>query len=81
MRTHVQKMENSLAVRIPKSFAKQLNLAACSEVNLNIEKGRLVIIKSTGNLEALLDQITPQNIHSLALEDAPQGKEEWLTNR
>ena len=40
MRVRVQKWGNSLALRIPKSFASETALASGAEVDLTIEDGR-----------------------------------------
>ncbi len=43
MKTKISKWGNSFAIRIPKSFAKQVNLSAGAPVDLKIEKDHLVI--------------------------------------
>lgn len=77
MRTHIQKWGNSLALRIPVKFLKELKLHAGNAVNIDLNGEEIVIKKIEYNLNEMLDQITPENLHSLALEDFPQGAEEW----
>jgi antitoxin MazE len=76
MRTHIQKWGNSLGLRLPSKFLKELNLHAGNAVNIDLD-GEQIVIKKEYNLDELLDQITPDNLHSLSLEDFPQGAEEW----
>ena len=66
METRVQKWGNSLALRIPKPFARQIGLEPNSPVELSIRGTELVIapVKSPGlKLDDLLSQITQQNLH------------------
>jgi len=44
MLTKVQKWGNSLAVRIPSAFAKQIRLSAGSDVELRLENGKLILV-------------------------------------
>jgi antitoxin MazE len=65
---------NSLAVRIPKPLAEQVDIAEGSEVELGVADGP-VTIRPKGrsySLEELLEQVTPENRH-----DEPQGREIW----
>ncbi len=65
MLTKVQKWGNSLAVRIPSAFAKEMELRPDTEVELRLEDNKLVIIPNKKKqLEELLKQITPENVHS-----------------
>jgi antitoxin MazE len=80
MRARVQKWGNSLAVRIPKAFAKQAALAQDSDVDLALENGRLIITPVPERryvLEEMLDRITPDSIHEEVDFGPPVGKEEW----
>ncbi len=73
----VQKWGNSLAVRIPSAFAKELGLAPNSKVVMKFENGKLVIEPKRQTLEELLSQITPQNLHKEVDWGDKVGKEEW----
>jgi len=80
MRVRVQKWGNSLALRIPKSFAVETELDQGSEVDLTLEEGRLVITplpEPEVSLEELLAQITPQNLHSEVDFGGAVGRESW----
>lgn len=80
MRVRVQKWGNSLALRIPKSFAVETELDPGSEVDLTLEEGRLVITplpEPEVSLEELLAQITPQNLHAEVDFGGAVGRESW----
>lgn len=80
MRTRVQKWGNSLALRIPKSFAAEAGLAENAPVNLSVKKGRLVVeveAEQPLRLEDLLDGITDENLHGEWQTGPAAGKEVW----
>ena len=80
MESKIQKWGNSLALRIPKAFAQNLNFDQDTPVSLNIEKGRLVIttlVEDEYDLEYLLNQITEDNIHQEIETGGAVGKEVW----
>jgi antitoxin MazE len=66
MRTRVQKWGNSLALRIPKSFAAEIGLAENLAVDMSVTEGRLVIQRQSEEslrLEDLLRGVTAENLH------------------
>lgn len=77
MQSNIQKWGNSLGIRIPMKLAKKLNLHAGSFVNLEIEDHRLIIQTTRYDLDTMLREITPKNLHHLNLEDEQMGNEEW----
>jgi antitoxin MazE len=80
MRVRVQKWGNSLALRIPKSFATETALDSGAEVDLSLEDGRLVITplrEPRYSLSDLLAKITPENLHSEIDVGDSQGAEAW----
>ena len=80
MRVRVQKWGNSLALRIPKSFAAETALDPGSEVDLSLEGGRLVVtpVVAPGyELSDLLAQVTPENLHSEVDFGPSVGGEVW----
>jgi len=80
MRTRVQKWGNSLAVRIPKSFAAEVGIGQDSPVELSLVDGRLVVTPTpvrAVTLEALLAGITDTDIHREVDTGAPVGSEAW----
>jgi antitoxin MazE len=63
MQTHIAKWENSLGVRIPKWMAEKAGLTEGIPIILEAEKDIIVIRKKVYDLETLLSQVTPHNIH------------------
>lgn len=80
MRTRVQRWGNSLALRIPSAFAKETALESGVEVELTLDAGRLVVtplVAPSYNLTGLLDQVTPENLHTETDTGASRGDEVW----
>ena len=80
MHIQVQKWGNSLAIRIPKSFAKQINVQQGSFVDLFTDKGQLVakpVDEKEYSLEELLTGVTEQNLHLEIDTGDAIGKEIW----
>jgi len=77
MQTHIQKWGNSLGLRIPLPWAKQLNLHQGSAVTLEIDDGKLIIKPPKYNLDIMLSEITPENQHHSIMDDDKKGNEEW----
>lgn len=78
MQIQIQKWGNSLALRIPKSFAKQIKIAQGSYVDLSAVEGKLVVKpleEQEYSLEQLLAGITEQNIHAEFTTGNAVGKE------
>jgi antitoxin MazE len=80
MTTAVQKWGNSLALRIPRTYAAETNLAEGSEVELRLQSGSIVVRpvkRERHKLETLLRGITARNRPS-AIETGPAvGREVW----
>ena len=80
MITRIQKLGNSFALRIPKSFAHKVGLNQNSSVELSLVDGKLVIvpvIKRRLTLEKLLSQVTEQNLHHEIDTGSAIGREAW----
>jgi antitoxin MazE len=80
MRTKIQRWGNSLALRIPKAFALEIGLENDGDVEVTIEKGRLVVEPPAApsyTLEELLREIRPSNKHRELDWGPPVGKESW----
>jgi antitoxin MazE len=66
MKTRVQKWGNSLAVRIPKSFAEELDWEEGAPVEMALDESALVVRSDrerSWDLAALLDKVTDDNLH------------------
>lgn len=79
MRVSIRKWGNSLALRIPRTFAADARLTSGSEVDVAVENGRLVIVPvhSGPTLAALLAEVTPENLHAEVATGRPVGREAW----
>ena len=80
MKTRVQKWGNSLAVRIPKSFAVEAGFRENASVELKLTGGNLVVqpISEEGlTLAELLRGVTDQNLHGEWDTGPAVGKEVW----
>lgn len=79
MKTTVQKWGNSLAVRIPRPFAEEIQLEENTTVDLSIRGGKLVIVPAEPEitLESLVEQITDENRHGEVDMGRPVGNEVW----
>lgn len=80
MKAKIQKWGNSLALRIPKPFANQAKICEGSNVDISIEKEKIIISSlkdSEYSLTELLSKINKNNIHDEISYGDPQGKEIW----
>jgi antitoxin MazE len=80
MKTRIQKWGNSLALRIPRSFALESGLEKDSPVNLSLEEGRLVVTpldRSSITLEQILERVSPENLHGEWPTGPAVGNEIW----
>ena len=80
MKTRVQKWGNSLALRIPKSFASEVGLDSNSSVEMSLRGGKLIVVpfeKPKLSLRQLLAQVTDENLHHEVDTGSAVGGEVW----
>jgi len=80
MQTKIQKWGNSLALRIPKSFALNINIQQNSHVDLSLVEGKIVltpVYEHDESLEELVSKITEKNKHGEFSMGKPVGLEIW----
>jgi antitoxin MazE len=78
MKGTVQRWGNSLAIRIPRAYARDLAVEEGSEVELRVDGPSLVVTPSaTPSLDALLAAITEENLHAEIDTGAGVGREAW----
>ncbi len=81
MKAKIQKWGNSLAIRIPKSFAVQTEIEQDSIIDLSVIDGKILVEpekkKPKYKLEELLDGVTEENLHGEIDFGKPVGKEIW----
>jgi antitoxin MazE len=80
MKTRVQKWGNSLALRIPKSFAIEVGIQRETSVEVSLANGKLIITpiaKTKPALKQLLSKVTKGNLHHEIDIGATIGNETW----
>ncbi len=80
MRTAVQRWGNSLALRIPRTFAQETRIAEGSEVELTLKSGALVVkavARKRQSLAELLKHVTASNRHESVATGGAVGSETW----
>ena len=80
MKTRVQKWGNSLALRIPKSFANEVGLQRETSVEISLADGKLIITpvaKPKLTLKQLLARVTKENLHHEVDSGPAIGNETW----
>ena len=80
MKTRVQKWGNSLALRIPKSFADEMGLQKETSVEVSLVDGKIVVTRLTKPeliLEQLLLKVTKDNLHHEIDTGSAVGNETW----
>ena len=80
MRTRIQKWGNSLALRIPKSFATEVGIQRETPVEISLANGKLVIApvaKPKLTLKQLLAKVTKENLHHEVDTGPAIGNEIW----
>ena len=80
MKTRVRKWGNSLALRIPKSFAVEARLTEDTPVEWSLVDGKLIIqpiAQSQFTLDELLQGVTDENLHGEWDTGLAVGREAW----
>jgi len=79
MKARVNKWGNSLAVRIPGSYVKELELSEGTELEMSRVKDGLLLRrqKPVYSLAELLDKIKPENLHGETDWGPALGREAW----
>lgn len=80
MHATVQKWGNSLALRLPKPFTAEINIAENSVVDISIQNNQIVIKplkKAPINVDELINAISPDNLYAEVSMGLPVGNEVW----
>ncbi|HYE50445.1 MAG TPA: AbrB/MazE/SpoVT family DNA-binding domain-containing protein [Azospirillaceae bacterium] len=77
MRTEVSKWGNSLAIRLPRPIADELNLKEGTAVEIEASPEGLTVrpVVPRYSLDELLAGITPDNLPDETFDDPPRGAE------
>lgn len=79
MQTQIGKWGNSLVVRIPNPYARDLDLREGMDVEVSLVEGGLLLRPKPAAfpLHELLDRITPENVHGETDWGKVEGRESW----
>jgi len=79
MQTQIGKWGNSLAVRIPGAYAKDLGLGEGMKLDISLLRGGLLFrpVSKEYSLKELVAGITPQNVHEEMDWGEAVGREGW----
>jgi len=80
MKSSLKRWGNSLAIRIPMSFAAEIGVEQGSPVEISLREGSLMISplpKPRLTLEDLLAEVTEENRHAEVAVEGPVGREVW----
>ena len=81
MQVKIQKLENSLAVKIPKTYVFETQLKSDSFVNIWLYNGKIIIEPNLTTepltLDELLAGVTDENLHSEIKTGHAVCKEVW----
>ncbi len=79
MDTQINRWGNSLAVRIPRAYARKTGLDVGTPIVLSVQGGRLIITPRTPHyeLQELLDGVDEENLPVEVDWGPPVGREIW----
>ena len=79
MHTQIGKWGNSLAIRIPGPYAKDLDLKEGMELEVSLVAGAMLLRPAAKQytLEELVSRITPENRHEETDWGKAVGRESW----
>ncbi len=80
METKIQRWGNSLAVRIPGPFAREIHLGEGSRASIVLRNGSLVVRPSKASsvkLERLLAKVKPDQLYGEIGTGRAVGREAW----
>ena len=80
MKARIQKWGNSLALRIPKSFADEVGFRRETTIEITLADGKLIITpvaKPKQTLKQLLAKVTRDNLHHEVDTGSATGNEMW----
>ena len=76
-KSRISKWGTSLAVRIPKPIAEQWGVQEGSAIEIVSRGNQVVLCKKPYNLDDMLANVTPDNLHSELDASPAVGNEEW----
>ena len=80
-KAHVSRWGATLAVRIPKPIAEQWGVQEGSAIEIVSHGDHVVLRKNPHDLDAMLAQVSPANLHPEQDMGQAEGGEEWAGGR
>lgn len=79
MRTKIVRWGSSLGLRVPKALAEAVGVHDGSAVDISLARGQLIVRPAPASfeLEDLLAEVTPENLHAEVITGEPRGSENW----
>jgi antitoxin MazE len=77
MKTNVKQWGNSVAVRIPQPFAKEIGMIDGTQIEIKLIDKKIILSKPKLTLKSLLEKVKPKNTHAETDTGTVHGKEEW----
>jgi antitoxin MazE len=80
LKARIQKWGNSLALRIPKSFASEAGLQRETSIEISLSEGKIIItplVQSKLTLRQLLAKVNEENLHHEIDTGPAAGNEAW----
>ena len=78
MQGRIQRWGNSLALRLPKALADDLGITAGCVVGIETRGGQILLRPvHRYQLEDLLAQVRPEQLHAEVPTGKPRGREAW----
>ena len=78
MTVAVKKWGNSLAVRLPKDIAREIDLQDNTPLEIEVKENKIVLTPTRKSLlNSLIEQINTTNLHKEIEADEGIGSEEW----
>jgi antitoxin MazE len=80
MKVQIKEQDGLLSLPLPSSVTSKVKMVAGSVVDISIDKGTLIVAPVSNQisyLDALLEGITAENLHSEFDFGSPVGNEAW----
>jgi antitoxin MazE len=77
VRTRVVRWGNSLGLRVPEALAEEVDVHAGSAVEISLARDQLIVRRAPTcfELDDLLGEVTPENLHAEVTTGEPRGSE------
>ncbi len=79
VRTKIVRWGNSLGLRLPEALADAVGVHVGCAVEISLARDQLIVRRAPTcfELEDLLAEVTPENLHTEVTSGQPRGSESW----